>query len=732
MEDKLKLAILYDDEKRIFTLHTKNSTYQFQADTHGYLMHLYYGRKSNGLMNWTLSFYNRGFACSPYDAGNDRTYSLDYLPQEFPFQGSGDFRNPMLIVRDCNGTYDCDLRYKGYEIVNGKYSLSGLPASYSDSDDDQTLKIFLEDERLNIRITLLYGILYENDIITRSAVLRNNGHEDITIEKFQSACLDFTHGHFDIITFHGRHTLEMQPERHELNHVSHVIGSRRGTSSHQYNPFVILSDHETTETFGRCWGMQFVWSGGFNAEAELDQYNQTRIQMGLHEEKFSYPVRPDEEFTAPEVIMSFSSEGLNHLSQNFHKCIRNNICRGFWKNKPRPVLLNSWEASYFNFTGESLLSMARHAKDLNIDMFVLDDGWFINRSNDDRALGDWIPDEKKLGGSLSSLIEKINAMGLKFGIWVEPEMISENSNLYREHPDWALSIPGRSPVLGRNQLVLDMSRKEVRNYIFDSVCNIMNHGNIEYLKWDYNRSISDVFSHSTCNQGRVLYDYIIGLYEVLERIISRYPEVLIEGCSGGGGRFDAGMLYYTPQIWASDNTDAIDRAYIHYGISFGYPMSVSAAHVSVCPNHQTGRITPLKTRGIVSMTGSFGYELNPEKLGEDEKSEIREQIRKYKEDEDTIINGMYYRLSNPHSENLCAWEYVSCEGENVIVNAVIHENHGNPPVYYVTLQGLTHGALYVQKENGEVYASDALMDSGFPLPVPTGDYEAYSYHFRRV
>ena len=375
------MAILYDDEKRIFTLHTKNSTYQFQADIHGYLMHLYYGRRSEGLMNWMLSFCNRGFACSPYDAGNDRTYSLDYLPQEFPFQGSGDFRSPMLIVRDCNGTYDCDLRYKGYEIVNGKYSLSGLPASYSDNDDDQTLKIFLEDSRLNIRITLLYGILYENDIITRSAVLRNNGHKDITIEKFQSSCLDFTHGHFDIITFHGRHTLEMQPERHELNHVSHVIGSRRGTSSHQYNPF------------GRCWGMQFVWSGEFKAEAELDQYNQTRIQMGLHEEKFSYPVRPDEEFTAPEVIMSFSSEGLNHLSQNFHKCIRNNICRGFWKNKPRPVLLNSWEASYFNFTGESLLSMARHAKDLNIDMFVLDDGWFINRSNDDRALGDWIPDE---------------------------------------------------------------------------------------------------------------------------------------------------------------------------------------------------------------------------------------------------------------------------------------------------------------------------------------------------
>lgn len=728
------MAILYDDEKRIFTLHTKNSTYQFQADTHDYLIHLYYGRRSQGLMDSIISFRDRGFACNPYDAGEDRTYSADYLPQEFPFQGSGDFRSPVFILRDENGTYDCDLRFRGYEILNGKYSLSGLPASYSDSgsDDDQTLKIFLEDERLKIKITLLYGVLYEPDIIARSAILSNNGHEVITIEKFQSSCLDFTHGHFDLITFHGRHTMEMQLERQKLHHVSHVTGSRRGTSSHQYNPFVILADHDTNEDYGRCWGMQFVYSGGFKAEAELDQYDQTRIQIGLAEEKFSYPVKPKEEFIAPEVIMSFSNEGLSKLSHNFHHCIKNNICRGFWKNKHRPVLLNSWEASYFDFTGESLLSMARQAKDLNIEMFVLDDGWFINRSNDDRALGDWIPDEKKLGGTLSSLIEKINAMGLKFGLWIEPEMISENSMLYRQHPDWALRIPGKLPVRGRYQLVLDLSRREVRDYVFDSVCAVLNQGNIEYLKWDYNRSIADVFSHTSDNQGKVMYDYITGLYEVLERLISRYPKILIEGCSGGGGRFDSGMIYYTPQIWSSDNTDALDRILIHYGISFGYPVSVAAAHVSVCPNHQTGRITPLKTRGIVSMSGSFGYELNPEKLSEDEKSEIREQIRAYKKDEDTIINGRYYRLTNPHRENLCAWEYISEDGENLIVNAVVHENHGNMPALYVTLKDLIEEAFYVQEENGKIYSADALMDSGFNVNMPSGDYEAYSYHFKCV
>ena len=728
------MPILYNSEKRIFTLNTKSSTYQFQADSYGYLIHFYYGRKTDGLMDWTIYLNEHGFSCNPYEAKNNREYSLEYLPQEFPFQGNGDFKSPLFIVRDKDGVYDCDLKYKDYEIIKGKYSLSGLPAVYSENDNDnaETLKIFLEDKRLNIQVTLLYGVLPEIDIITRSAIIKNNSNEIITIEKFQTSCLDFTHGDFDAITFYGRHTMERQFNRHELHHGSYIIESRRGMSSHQYNPFVILAEHSTNEMYGRCWGMQFVYSGGFKAEFELDQYNQTRFQIGLSDEKFSYPLKSSEELVAPEVILSFSNEGLNKLSKNFHKCIKNNICRGFWKNKLRPVILNSWEALYFDFNGSDIIKIAEQARNLGVDMLVLDDGWFINRSDDNRALGDWIPDEEKLGSSLKNLINKINEIGLKFGIWIEPEMISENSNLFKKYSDWAFIIPKKDPVLGRNQLVLDFSRKEVRDYIFNCICSLLDYGNIEYIKWDYNRAISDVFSYTTDNQGKVLYDYILGLYELLEKIIKRYPTLLIEGCAGGGGRFDAGMLYYTPQIWCSDNTDALDRLYIHYGTSFGYPQCVISAHVSSCPNHQTGRITPLKTRGIVSMTGAFGYELNINKLSESEKAEIKEQIKVYKENQEIITNGNYYRLSNPYNEKFFAWEYVSYDEKEVILNAVIQERHGNMPIYYVTLQKLTSGAFYKEIKSGKIYAANALMDYGFPLPQQLEDYQSYSYRFEKL
>ena len=727
------MAIKFNNEKRIFTIDTRNSTYQFQADSFGYLLHLYYGRKTFGLTDWALSFNERGFSVNPYEAGSDRKYSLDYLPNEFPVQGSGDFRSPLLIVRDNNGVFGCDLRYEGYEIQNSKYSLEGLPAVYANPDEEsETLIIFLKNKRMNLSMKLLYGVLPEKDIITRSAVLQNDGTEPFTVMKFQSACLDFTHGKFDLITFHGRHTLERQFDRQEIHHGSYSIGSRRGMSSHQYNPFLIIADHDTNETSGKCWGMQFVYSGGFLAETELDQYNQTRVQMGLSTEKFAYTVKPGEKLTAPEVIMTFSNEGLEKLSHNLHDCIRKNICRGKFRDSYRPIVLNSWEALYFNFHGEEILNLARQAKLLGFDMLVLDDGWFMNRSNDDRALGDWIADEKKLGGTLTKLVQNINSIGLDFGLWIEPEMISESSNLYQLHPDWAMKIPNTKPVLGRNQLVLDLSRRDVIEYIYNAVSEILEKNNIKYLKWDYNRSISEVYSCETENQGNVLYDYILGLYEILERLNSKYPDVLIEGCAGGGGRFDSGMLYYTPQIWCSDNTDALDRIYIHYGTSFGYPASVIGSHVSICPNHQTGRITPLRTRFIAAKSGAFGYELNPSLLSETEKNEIIAQISQYKKERDIISNGLYYRLSNPESDNFAAWEYISRDRKNFVVNVVVPFNNGNMPLIYITPRGLTPKAFYRSISDGEIFASDALMDSGFSLGMLTKDFECFTFNFERI
>ena len=368
------------------------------------------------------------------------------------------------------------------------------------------------------------------------------------------------------------------------------------------------------------------------------------MMLGLQEEAFRYPLETGEMFQAPEVILSYSSEGMNRLSQNLHHCIRQHICRGKYKEEIRPILINSWEAAYFDFTGDTIYELAKAAKEVNIDMLVMDDGWFGKRDDDNSGLGDWFVNEKKLGGTLGNLIKRINDLGVKFGIWIEPEMVSEDSDLYRKHPDWALTVPGRNPVRSRNQLVLDFSRKEVVDEIYDQICKVLDQGNIEYVKWDMNRSLMDVYSSVTRDQGRVLHDYVLGLYDFLERLAQRYPNLLIEGCSGGGGRFDAGMMYYTPQIWCSDNTDAIDRLRIQYGTSFGYPVSVVGSHVSAVPNHQTGRKTPLHTRGVVAMSGTFGYELNLMKLSEEEKQEIREQIAEYKSYAPIIQNGLCIQM----------------------------------------------------------------------------------------
>ena len=454
--------------------------------------------------------------------------------------------------------------------------------------------------------------------------------------------------------------------------------------------------------------MIFVYSGNFLCEAERDQFDQTRVLMGLSDELFHYPLNPGESLIVPETILGHTEEGLGTLSRMFHRCIRNHICRGKYAHETRPVLLNSWEASYFDFSGETICALARDAAALGMDMVVMDDGWFGKRDDDNSGLGDWTVNEEKLGCTLGEMIGRINALGVKFGIWVEPEMVSEDSELYRAHPDWALRIPGRGPVRGRNQLVLDFSRQDVKEYIFDRICAVLDQGNIEYVKWDMNRSITDVYSGENC-QGRVLYDYMAGVYDFLERLTSRYPHILIEGCSGGGGRFDAGMLYYTPQIWCSDNTDAADRLRIQYGTSFFYPVSAVGSHVSAVPNHQTGRITSLHTRGVVAMAGTFGYELDPGKLTEEEKAEIREQVKAYKRAASLIQTGDYYRLSDPFRDTCAAWAFVSENRDRVLLNAVMTEIHGNMPVSYVRLKGLEPETLYRDTKTGETYYGSALM-----------------------
>ena len=720
------MAITFNETTRIFTLTTAHTTYQMQADAQGYLLHLYYGARTAGEMDYLLNYGDRGFSGNPNSAGSDRTYSLDALPQEYPSLGTGDFRNYALNIENADGSQCCNPVYITHEIAAGKYTLKGLPFVRAEENEAETLKIILEDPVTKVELHLLYGVLEKEDIITRSVIIKNAGKAPVTVKKAQSACLDFLHGDYDLIKFYGRHAMERNMERMPVSHESTRIGSRRGTSSHQYNPGVILAGKNTNEDSGSCYGMLFVYSGNFLVEAEKDQYDQTRIQMGLTDELFAYPLEAGAEFIAPEVILSYTNKGLSRLSQQYHHCIMNHICQGKYVHANRPVLINSWEAAYFDFTGDTIVELAKEAKALGIDMVVMDDGWFGKRNDDNSSLGDWYVNEEKLGGTLTKLIERVNAEGVKFGIWIEPEMVSEDSDLYREHPEWAITIPGRKPVRSRNQLVLDFSRKEVRDEIFKRICAVLDQGNVEYIKWDMNRSLADIYAPN------VTYDYVLGVYDFLEKLTNRYPDILIEGCSGGGGRFDAGMLYYTPQIWCSVNTDAINRTRIQYGTSFFYPVAAMGSHVSAVPNHQTGRVTSMHTRGVAAMSGTFGYELNPALLNAKEKAEIRAQLAQYREYQELIREGDYYRLSNPFQDNFAAWMVVSDDRSKALVSVIRLTAEANPPAAYVTLKGMEEDAFYREKTTGKVYPGAALMEAGILLPAAVSEYEAYQIELERV
>lgn len=722
------MAIRYWKEKQIFSIDTKNTTYQMKVDSYGFLLHLYYGAKVNGAMDYLLTYADRGFSGNPAEAGADRTYSLDVLPQEYPTWGTGDYRNAALLIQNADHSESCKLQYAGHMIKKGKYNLSGLPAVYAEENEAETLEIYMEDCVSNLKVTLLYGVVEQLDIITRSVIIENHGSENIIIEKAGSACLELLPGQYDLLSFCGRHTMERTVQRKRIGYGSSVFESRRGTSSHQYNPAFILADVNATEDRGNCYGIAFVYSGGFRFETEKDPYDQVRTVMSIQPEQFAYPLNPGERFVVPETIFSFSQNGFGALSHNYHNCINHHVIRRSFQKKMRPVLINSWEAAYFDFTGETMLELAKNAADVGIDLVVMDDGWFGKRDDDNSGLGDWEVNEEKLGCSLGTLIEKINELGVDFGIWIEPEMISEDSTLYRNHPDWVLQIPGRSPVRSRNQLVLDFSRKDVRDYIFASICKVLDQGNITYVKWDMNRSISDVYSHVNV-RGTVLHDYVVGVYDFLEQMIQRYPELLIEGCSGGGGRFDIGMLYYTPQIWCSDNTDAIDRTKIQYGTSFFYPASAVGSHVSAVPNHQTGRITSLKTRAVVAMAGTFGYELNLQMLSAEEKEEIKEQVAVFKKQNELIQQGTYYRLTNPMEDAMAAWLFVSENKKHALFNVVVLDKQVNAGVAFIKLKGLLEGSTYISSEDNREYAADGLMEAGFPIPSTLGEYEAYQVEF---
>lgn len=728
------MAIFADEQNKLFRLVTKNTEYQMKADRFGVLKHLWYGERTGCDMEYLLQYPEISFSGSIYDAGNERSYSLNTLPLEYSCEGNGDFRVWALSAEHPDGTRSLDLRYEGFEVEKGKYSLPGLPAVYAENDEAETLSVTLKDTTSDIRVTLLYGIFEELDVITRAAVISNGGTESVFLERAASLCLDLPRGEWEWVHFHGRHAMERVTERAKLVHGIQECSSVRGASSHQQNPAVLLCSPDCAETEGKCVGAALLYSGCFSAKIQLDEVNQTRLVMGINPDQFRWELKPNERFHTPEVILSFSADGTEKLSHSFHKIIRNNVCRGEHKLAERPVLINNWEATYFGFDEEKIYNIAKQAAELGVDLLVLDDGWFGKRDGDCSGLGDWTVNENKLHGGLGKLVDRVTALGMKFGIWFEPEMVSEDSDLYRAHHDWAIKIPSRKPIRSRFQLVLDMTNPEVREYLFNSVSAVLKSADISYVKWDFNRHISDWFTPTLTkeNLGEMPHRYVLGLYELLERLTSAFPNVLFEGCSGGGGRFDAGMLYYTPQIWCSDDTDAFERTTIQYGTSFFYPVSAVGSHVSAVPNHQTGRVTPFESRAVVAMAGSFGYELDLNTLSDDEKNAVRGQISRFKKYGRLIRNGLYYRLSDPLSENAAAWEFAAEDGSEALVQGMVFRTMPTSLQHCVKLRGLAPDKEY-RLDGGDFSATGAaLMNGGYLLPRTWGDYVSFELHFIRV
>ena len=743
------MAVYADRESRVFTLQTKNTTYQMKADDKGVFLHTYYGEKTdNSDKSYLIRCADRGFSGNPYEVGTfDRSYSLDMLPQEYSCFGTGDYRISALRVRQADGSRAAELRYAGCETRKGKYAIPGLPAAYGAQEEADTLEVILKDEACGIEVRLLYGVFEKKDVITRAVRITNRSERPVVLEKAASLCLDWQQGEFDWLTFYGRHAMERNVQRTGIAHGVQSVGSVRGASSHHYNPFAVLCEKGTDETKGLCYGFSFMYSGEFLIEAEKDQADQTRFVCGIHPDDFDWTLNPGESFDTPEVLMSCSAEGFGGMGRNLHDLIRENVCRGEWKHKRRPILINNWEGTYFDFTGDKLVSIAEEAAKLGVELFVMDDGWFGKRDSDNSGLGDWYPNEEKLGCTLKELGERIEALGMKFGIWFEPECISEDSDLYRAHPDWAVQIPGRKPNLSRNQLILDFSREDVQEYIIERLSAVLDSAPISYVKWDFNRSICDKFSAnlSAGRQGEMAHRFVLGLYRVLEELLERYPHLLLEGCSGGGGRFDTGMLYYSPQIWCSDDTDAIERLQIQYGTSFAYPVNTMGAHVSAVPNHQTGRVTPIATRACVAMAGTFGYELDVNKMTDEEKEAVKRQIQIFKEQYDLISYGDYYRLTDVQKSSCAVWETAAKDGSEALVSAVWQHVQATPAFLNVKVRGLCEDGMYrvmrtalkkkdagAQEKEDQVISGSSLMHGGLPIPAADGEYAAWQIYLERI
>jgi len=729
------MMIEYDNSRGIFHLFNNKISYILQIEENGYLTHLFFGKKVKSYTGgYAYPKHERPFSPNPGDSVGSK-FSLDNVLMEYPGFGFGDFREPAHNIKLADGSRINDFRYLNHKIFNGKKKLEGLPATYAnDESQATTLEITLEDNISKLQIVLSYTIFSDVSAICRSVLFVNNSSKKVELNRMASMAIDFPAKEMDLIHLPGAWASERQMVREAVLKGTKRLESKRGTSSHQQNPVAILLDKDTTEFSGETYGFALVYSGNFEIVAEKDAYNQTRLVMGINSFNFAWCVEPSNSFQAPEVVMAFSPDGLNNLSQTYHQLFNNNLVRGQFKNVERPILINNWEATYFDFNADKITAIVNQAQKLGVELFVLDDGWFGKRDNDTSSLGDWFEYEGKIAGGLKCLSEQVHEKGMKFGLWFEPEMISEKSKLYEAHPDWAIGVPGRVRALGRNQYVLDYSRKAVWAFIYGQMKAILDNVEIDYIKWDMNRHLTDVYSVALPpeQQGEVAHRYVLGLYEFMEKIIADYPHVLFESCSGGGGRFDAGMLYYMPQAWTSDNTDAAARLNIQYGSSLIYPISSMGTHVSAVPNHQTGRAVSLSTRGNVAMSGVFGYEMDLSNVSAVELSEMQKQVAFYKEHRALILYGTLNRLLNPNEDDCAAWVFVNEDKSQVLVFYCGLMVKASSPITTLKLKGLDEDSIYEVKyieppmfilDEGMKLGGDQLMNIGFYVnPNGAGDF----------
>ena len=723
------MAIIFDKAKKIFYLHTNNTSYILGL-MDSYLVHAYWGKRIDEIPSLEYAAPTIRYGFSAY---NESGLSSECLPMEYPVYGNTDLRSPAFHAIYEDGSSITDFRYVSHKIIDGKPRLSGLPSTYSEDGDAETLEITLHDEKTGADFVLVYSVFSEKDAVTRSVRVENHGDSVINISRILSASVDFHGMDFEMISLWGKWARERQIQRTPLFHGGMTVDSKRGASGHQMNPMIALVRRNTTEESGEAYGMNFVYSGNFLAGAEVSNNNLTRMFMGLNPFDFNWRLEPGEDFTAPEVVMVYSDCGIGGMSRIYHNLYRNHLCRGKYKLAERPVLINNWEATYFDFNEEKILNIAKKAKEIGVELMVLDDGWFGERNNDDCSLGDWFVNFKKLPDGISGLSEKIEQMGMKFGLWFEPEMVSPISQLYKAHPDWCLHVPGRHRSEHRNQLTLDYSNPEVCDYILEVMTKLLSESKISYIKWDMNRHMTEIGSAALPaeRQRETAHRYILGLYRVLETLTERFPDILFESCSGGGGRFDAGMLYYMPQVWTSDDSDAVERLYIQYGTSIAYPAITMGAHVSAVPNHQVGRTTSMQMRADVAMMGQFGFELDLNKLSPEELETAKNAIEQFKRYRKTIQFGNMYRLRSPFEGECAVFEFVSEDGEEVLFCAYSLMNHAENPYEYIRLMGLCEDASYQNCETGELVSGKTLANIGVQYRNEA-DFSSRVIAFRKV